>query len=568
MNTIVPAIQLNDFSFTYANSTESALRDINLSIQANHFTMIMGRTGSGKTSLVRTLNQIIPKFFKGKISGTVKLHGKQVENRTVTSFAGQIGMIFQDFESQLFSTNIQMDLAFGPENIGTPPEIIKHRMAEILKTFNLESLASRDPATLSGGQKQRLAIATILMMDPEILILDEPATDLDPESREKVYSIISHLVNKNRTVILIDHSPDYAQAAHSIIMMEKGSAVKHGPSSAILSDFPLLNRCGIRLPHISNVLRRMNIASETCDPAIAAELILSRYARPDSQDFPPSVSTVDADLQNDPVIETENVHFSYGNTPVLNGIDLTIRCGEFIAFIGRNGSGKTTLAKHFNGLLTPTSGVVKFKGRAVEKYSSREFAHLAGYVFQNPDHQIFRPTVYEEIAFGPENIGMTPEEIKSAVKIAMNTTGIAGRESDDPFMLTKGDRQRVAVASILAMKPDVIILDEPTTGLDYPDQLRMMELLQRLNQSGHTIIIITHSMTLTLEFARRAVVMADGKIIADGPVQSIFADRLTLDAASLKAPPLVELSRQFGFTARTIHEFTHPWESQFNKTAP
>lgn len=517
--------------------------------------MIMGRTGSGKTTLVRTINRIVPRFTKGSFSGTVHLFGSDIRTRSVASLAGDVGMVFQDFESQLFSTSIQLDLAFGPENMAVPPDRIAKRMDRILTQFQLTGLRDRDPATLSGGQKQRLAIATIMMLDPPVIILDEPTTDLDPESRDMVYRMLGQLRDQGRTVILIDHSPDLIRQADRVVLMDRGRIVRDATPVELVRHPGQLNRCGIRMPQIQECLWKLGLEPALSEPAEAAETIRKSAQTPDPKRYEILVARERSPRTGDPVIEIRDLLFSYDRQPVLNGIDLVIHRGEFVTLAGQNGSGKTTLAKHFNGLLSPGSGTLLLGGIPVQKWKAAELAGTVGYVFQNPDHQIFRPTVREEVLFGPVNLGLDDREADARVAEALETVGLTGYDDRDPFMLTKGESQRLAVASILAMHPQILILDEPTTGLDHPDQIRMMDLLTRLNRRGHTVIMITHSMTLTAQFADRVIVMENGSILTDGPVRDVFGRIDILIKTGLKPPPVTRLGLEFDMVVRSVDEF-------------
>jgi len=551
------AINISDVNFTYPRSQSTALKDIQFSLNTGCFALLMGRTGSGKTSLMRIINRIIPSFYKGSFNGEVKLFQKDISGLQVSSLAKTVGMVFQDFESQLFSTNSLLDLAFGPENMGIPPDEIQTHMDRIIDVFDLKEIINRDPVTLSGGQKQRLAIASILMLDPPILVLDEPTTDLDPEGTEKVLEILRKLRGEGRTIILVDHSTEYAESADNLVLMNAGQIKANNSPDQLICDFDLLGVCGVRKPQIRECLTGLGLDPVTSDPVSAAHIIRTKGLSPNQEHYESLVFEETKNTCGNQLIKVKDLHFNYNGDTVIDGISLTIHQGDFLALIGQNGSGKTTLAKHFNGLLQPSGGKVTFLDKPVANFKTVDLARNIGYVFQNPDHQIFCPTVREEVIFGPINIGMSEEQANRNVLEAIETVGLEGLENHDPFLLTKGERQRVAVASILAMHPQVIILDEPTTGLDYIDQIRMMDLLVDLNKKGHTIIMITHSMSMTVEYANRAVVIHDGKILADDSVRNIFKDNEILLTASLKPPPVTLLGLEFGMVVQSVQEFVN-----------
>jgi energy-coupling factor transport system ATP-binding protein len=336
--------------------------------------------------------------------------------------------------------------------------------------------------------------------------------------------------------------------------MRDGQIVSQGSPSEILLDALTIESCGVKTLPMIELFRSMNWPGSPLTVESAIELIQKHHL---IQTHERKVKTVPTDHpQSSPILKAEELRYVYPTYHVeaLRGIDLSIREGEFIALLGQNGSGKTTLAKHFNGLLKPTFGRMLVKNKVTTEYSHRELARFVGYVFQNPDHQIFAKTVAEEVGFGLKVQGEIVKTIERRVAEALEAVGLQGYEEKIPFALTKGERQRVAVASVLAAQPQVIVLDEPTTGLDYRHQRDMMEMLKRLNRLGHTIIIITHSMWVTAEYANRTIVMKDGGILSDGPTRSAFADEVHMNEASLSPPSLVRLSNWLGMEALTVEQ--------------
>jgi energy-coupling factor transport system ATP-binding protein len=449
----------------------------------------------------------------------------------------------------------------------TRPEI-KRRIDRYLSFVGLEKLRRREPATLSGGQKQRLAIGSVLTLEPEILAMDEPTTDLDPKGREEVLSLADHLKEKGQTLLVVDHEPEAAANARQVWLMKEGQVISQGPPSEILMDVSRMESCGVKPHPLVELFRSMNWPGSplTVESAIA---LMGKNQRIQPQELKVSPPP-DRTLKGQPLLNAAGLRYSYPTHAVeaLQGIDLTIHEGEFIALLGQNGSGKTTLAKHFNGLLKPTSGQMLVKNRAVTEYRHKEMARIVGYVFQNPDHQIFARTVLEEVGFGLKVLGESPKRIESRVAEALEQVGLKGYEDKVPFALTKGERQQVAAASVLATQPQVIILDEPTTGLDYRHQRSMMEMLKRLNRAGHTVIIITHSMWVAAEYAARTIVMKDGSILLDGPTRSVFRDEARLAETSLHPPSLVRLSNWLGAEALTVQQMVKELRSGNNCSQP
>ncbi|MCS7179372.1 MAG: energy-coupling factor transporter ATPase [Anaerolineae bacterium] len=544
------AISIQDLSFTYAETRRPALQHINGQVEEGTFVVIMGHEGAGKSTLCCSLNALVPRFFRGEYSGRVIVHNVEVAKARVAEMSRRVGLVLQDFEAQLFSTSVELEVAFGPENLCLPRDEIERRIDRYLRFVGLADMRRREPASLSGGQKQRLAIASVLALEPPILVMDEPTTDLDPIGREEVLSVADMLRQEQRTLLVVDHDPETAVDADQVWLMREGEVVAQGPPRQVLTDLALLESCGVQPPPTVALFQALGWPGQPLTVEEAITLIREHdLARPRPLQCPSTPTN------GRPVIlELRDVDYVYPTRAVeaLSGIHLQIREGEFLAIVGQNGSGKTTLAKHLNGLLKPTRGEVLFRGRPLGDIRRTEMARLVGYVFQNPDHQIFSNTVREEVGFSLRMAGMDPRAVEERVAEALAVVGLAGYEEEVPFTLTKGERQRVAVASVLAAQPQVIILDEPTTGLDYRHQRSMMEMLRDLHRRGHTVIIITHSMWVAAEYAERVVVMKDGRILVDAPTRMAFAQEPALAEASLRPPPLLRLGNWLGTSGLTL----------------
>ncbi|HID93370.1 MAG TPA: ATP-binding cassette domain-containing protein [bacterium (Candidatus Stahlbacteria)] len=540
------AIAIKGVVFTYKTGTK-ALNGIDLYVNEGEFVALMGKNGAGKTSLSLTLNGIIPKFLKGNFTGSVHIFGVDTKIQKIANLSKVVGLVFQDFESQLFSTSVELEVAFSLENFGIQREEIRKRVDESLALVGLGEYKNRNPATLSGGEKQRLAIASVLAASPSIIVMDEPTTDLDPLGKEHIFAIIKRLQKEKRTIIVVEHETEEVQSADKLIIMGYGKVAFNGKPEDVLKDIELLEQNGIRPIGITCVFK------STLNYEEAKQLVKKGRINPRAYE---ELVNKDRKALGEPLVEIKNLCHCYEEgTFALSDINLTIHNGEFIAIVGQNGSGKTTLVKHLNGLLYPTKGEVYIKGIDSRKWKRKELAKVVGYVFQNPDHQIFANTVEEEVAFGPKNFGVEADEINIRVKTALKSVGLVGYEEKDPFSLTKGERQRVAVASLLAARPEIIILDEPTTGLDYLETRRMMELIKKLNNMGYTIIIITHAMWVVCEYAHRTIVINDGKIILDGTTREVFSKEEILLSAHIRPPQLVRLSNILGKTLLTADEW-------------
>jgi energy-coupling factor transport system ATP-binding protein len=545
------AVSIEDLTFAYRGQETPALRGIRKEVQEGSLVVVMGHGGAGKSTLCASLNGIIPHFFRGRYQGRVMVKGLDVARTKVAEMSRRVGLVLQDFEPQLFSTNVELEMAFGPENLCLARGEIKNRIETYLPFLALESFRRREPASLSGGQKQRLAISSVLTLEPEILVMDEPTTDLDPQGREEVLAIARRLRKGKRTLLIVDYESESGIQADEVWLMREGQIAAHGPPEEILTDIPALQSCGVKVPGLVDLFARMGWPGKPLGVDEAVSFIETHKLALRKEPISPN-----PEMKRNSILRVEDLVYSYPGYgyEALRGINLEIGEGEFIALIGQNGSGKTTLAKHFNGLLKPGSGRVLLKGRLTSDYKQHQIARVAGYVFQNPDHQIFCNTVYDEVAFGLKTLGEPPSSMEKRVAEALETVGLSGYEKKVPFALSKGERQRVAVASVLAVRPEVLILDEPTTGLDEGQQRALMEMLARLNGRGHTIIIITHSMEVAAEYATRAVVMKDGEILLDGPTRWVFAQEERLREAALLPSPLARLSNRLGTRGLTVKQ--------------
>ncbi len=554
------AISIRGLAYRYRGQEKPALDGVDLDVAEGEFVVVMGPSGAGKSTLCTTLNGLVPHFFRGRMEGEVKVHGRSTRDGKVGEFAREVGLVFQDFEAQLFSTNVALEVAFGPENFSVERGEMRRRVEGVLGRVRLEGFEGRQPATLSGGQKQRLAIASVLAIEPRVLCLDEPTTDLDPIGKLGVFEIASELKERDDvTLIVVEHETEETLEADRIVILRDGRVVTDRPAREVLRDVDLLQESRIMPLGVTRFFHEMGFwqGQLPLTPAEGLREFRQRGWRIDPGRHRELVAGDEGREAGygEPLIEVEGLTHRYPNGLVaLEGVDLAVRRGEFLAVLGQNGSGKTTLVKHFNGLLEPTEGAVKVEGKKTTDQGIRKLGQTVGYVFQNPDHQIFSDTVADEVAFGPKIRGLEESEVEERVGEALAAVGLEGYEGEDPFGLTKGERQRVAVASVLAVRPEVLILDEPTTGLDYAEQRSMMDLVRRLNEAGSTIIVVTHTMWVVAEYAHRATVVRDGRVVLSGTVREVFAEEERLRDASLRPPHLVSMGNALGHTVLSVDE--------------
>jgi energy-coupling factor transport system ATP-binding protein len=549
-------IRLEGLSFRYRAGKDPALRDVTCHIRPGELVGLLGRSGAGRSTLAATLNGTIPHLVRGDLTGSVRIAGEDIHSKRPRDLADRIGFVFQDFEAQLFSTNVPLEVAFGPENLGVDRAEIARRVDRCLGLVRLSHLTHKAPAALSGGQKQRLALASVLALEPRILVLDEPTSDLDPAGRRELLDAIRSLRRTgDLTLVMIDPETDEMDWADRLIVLDGGRIALDGPPAVLWDRVDELDGLGVKPFTLAKLGRRLGLAGQWSDADAAAEAIRRAGWRAAREAAAQLRVPECARGEGGSLLEVEGLTHRYPDgTEALAGVSCSIRRGEFVAILGQNGSGKTTLVKHLNGILMPTTGDIRLAGRSLHGQPGTTLSRHVGLVWQNPDHQIFAERVWDEVAFGPRLQGLPESDVRQRVEEALDAVGLTGMGEADPFILTKGSRQRVAVASTLATKPEVVILDEPTTGLDYRELQGMMALTARLNAAGHTIIIITHAMDIAAAHARRVILMQDGRILRDGPTRDVFADEACIGRTGLTPPPVVQVANRLGVPALTLDE--------------
>ena len=521
-------IKLQNLTFTYAGSPEPVLKEINLTITDGEFVLLSGSSGSGKSSLVRCLNGLIPHFYGGQVRGTVEVEGLVTTNHALAQLATLVGLVFQDPENQLVTTDVEREIAFGLENLGLPRAEISKRLEEALDTVGISSLRCRSLHELSGGEKQKVAIASVLALKPQILVLDEPTSELDPQGAEDVLGIISRLNDElGLTVILVEHRLDRViHLVDRLIVLDQGRIVADGqPSKIMRAEYEKLDNIGFGFPPLVFLAQKLIKTGHQVNglplTVKQARTTLEAFFRA-VESPPPRVNKKPYGI---PVIEVEKLWFSYHKEPmVLKGIDLRLYQGEFIAVMGRNASGKTTLVKHFNGLLKPGKGKVLVNGQDIKKTTVAELARQVGYVFQNPNDHLFADTVEEEIAFTLKSLGF--ENIANRVNNALQRFSLAPYKKQYPRFLSGGEKQRVALASVLVAEPKVLILDEPTRGMDNALKTSLMQFLKEYRQQGNTVIVVTHDVEMAAAHAERIILLSEGKVVVDGHKKEVLSRAL------------------------------------------
>ncbi len=547
-------ITARDLSYQYITSASPVIKHINLTVNKGDYLVVVGPSGSGKSTLCLTFNGIIPQSITGIMSGDVVVDGLNTREHPVYELAEKVGIVLQNPESQLFAMSVEEELAFGPENLGLPREEILERVEEGLTVTGIQD-RDRFPFSLSGGEKQKLAIASMLTMQPSYLVLDEPTSQLDPQGKEEVYSVLEMLHRKGVTLVLIEHDTEHvAEHARNVIVLKEGGIVKCGSPKEVFSRVEEMRELGIQVPGVAEFtyeLYKRGIVKEVCTTLAETAFVVENLKKKVRKREAPSEKPV---RQGEPIIEVRDLSFKYDHY-VLKDITFSLHQGEILAVVGQNGSGKTTLVKHFNGLLRPSGGEVIVNGEHVKKKSVAEMARQVGYVFQNPDHQIFADTVFDEVEFGLKNLEVPEPERKERVINVLNQTNLCQYENTHPTALSGGEKQRLALASVLVMNPAILILDEPTTGLDLKSSRSIITLVKKLHHQNHTVILVTHDMNLVAEMATRILILREGRIAADGSPHTIFADHELLRENFLEEPQITKLSKMMGAgTCLTVEE--------------
>ncbi len=536
------AIEVKDLWWKYEGNSDWSLKGIDLTVEEGEFLGIVGPSGAGKTTLCLSLVSLIPFLSRGAMKGSVKIDGVETTSTKLKEIVKKVGIVFQDPEPQFVTMSVEDEIAFPMENrCFTREEMIK-RIDEAMRLTKISKLRKKYPHELSGGQKQRVAIASFLALRPDIMILDEPTSDLDPVGKTDVFSVISDLKkDHNITFVVVEHNTEeLAEFADRIVLLKEGKILREGSPNKFFTDVKFLKNSGVFPPQVTELGFLLNRKKQLPITLNQSKKIFKNFK---NTKF--TMEFVNRSYKSSKeIIKVSNLKFEYPDgTKALNDIDLEIGKGEYIAIIGQNSSGKTTLVKHMVGLLKPKEGSVEIYGKNTRETKVADVARKVGYVYQNPDHQLFCHTVYEEVAFGPRNLGVAEEKIKSRVMKVLKFVDLEKETETEIFYLGKGQRQRLAVAATLVMEPEVLIVDEPTTGQDMRQSQGIMSLLDDLNKQGKTIIIITHNMRLVAEHARRTIMLFKGKIVIDGPTREVFSKFKILKNAYTKPPQITILGK-------------------------
>jgi energy-coupling factor transporter ATP-binding protein EcfA2 len=545
-----PVIVIENLSYSYT-PTSKALTEISLTVYPGEYLAIVGANGAGKTTLCMFLNGVIPNVVGGRVAGSVHVCGMDTFEHHVYDIAQNVGLVLQDPESQLFSAEVRAEVAFAAENRGVPRAEMITRMQEVLKIVRLDELAARLSDELSGGQKQRLAIAANLIVRPKILVADEPTSQLDPIGKEEVFSTLASL-NKDfgMTVVIASHDVDEIQRyADRVIVLDHGCIILEGKPEQVFREIETLDRVFVHVPDLARLGSILHIdggrpLSLEVAPAVAQVKEWLGPGRVSAAAEPPSAALKPASDAN-LAVEAKNVTYAYpGNSkPAISDISFAIPKGQFVAMIGQNGGGKTTIMKCLVGLVKPTHGEIYLDGKPLKGQKVGAIATRIGLILQNPDTQLFCMSVEEEIRFGLQNLHLDPAEVTRRTEEALEITKLGHFREVYPFKLSLGDRRKVAVASIVAMRPEVLIFDEPLTGQDYRGRYDLVNLAAELHRAGHTVVMISHDMELVARYTQRTLVLGTGQLLLDAPTREVFDHVDLLRGTYIEPPEIIRLAQ-------------------------
>lgn len=556
-------IEIQELTFKYNGAKKNALEKISLEIEKGGFVGIIGESGAGKTTLCNCINGLIPHHYTGDFYGSVKVCGNDTFDIDAGKLALKVGSVFQDIESQITGYLVEDEILFGLENFGIPYNQIEKRITDSLDTLGISELRHKEIASLSGGQKQKVVIAAILALEPDILVLDEPTGELDPASSVQIFEMLKKLNEEKGITIVVAEQKIMllCEFVKKLIVLEHGTCVHYGEIRSTLTHQREMEEAGINCPRVLTLTGKMveqglapkdmKAEDSIClNAKEAAEFVKKVMGKklPDctdtSDDLQQLQESSDKAIDGDVVLEFSGVGFSYNETANVHDLNVKVHKGDFISIIGSNGAGKSTFSKLTNGLLKPSTGDVLVLGENTKKQKVSSLAKHIGFLFQNPDRQICCSTVREEIAFSLRNNGIDEDEIQARIEKTLNEFGFDG--NTEPFNMSRGQRQRLCLACLIALNPEILILDEPTTGLDYRECMEVMEKIQALNENGTTVIMVCHDMEVVLDFAKTILVMNRGEILGQGKTREVLSNHELLQRARLLPPQIAQVSMLLG----------------------
>ncbi|MBQ6426404.1 MAG: ABC transporter ATP-binding protein [Clostridia bacterium] len=547
-----PVIQFEHFGFKYDAQIEPTLYDINLSVYPGEKILIAGPSGSGKSTLAHCINGLIPFSYYGDATGSLRLNGKETRDMSLFEISKTVGTVLQDSDAQFVGLTVAEDIAFALENDCVPHSEMLERVAEAAATVGVPSVLSHAPHELSGGQKQRVSLAGVIINDVQVLLFDEPLANLDPSTGKTAIELIDDIHRQtNAAVIIIEHRIEDVlhRDVDRIVIVNDGRIVADLPPNEILCS-DVLKNCGLREPLYITALKYAGVQiTPDMLPQHIEDIVLNENAKALVSDWFENTPPAEQPAKGPVMFQAEHIRFSYANGhEAIRDVSFTVHRGEIMCIIGQNGAGKSTFSKLICGFETPQEGTMLLEGTDISPLSIKERAEHIGYVMQDPNQMISKTMIREEVGLALELDGLPREEIDRIVNDTLKVCGLYPFRNWPVSALSFGQKKRVTVASILSMNPEIVILDEPTAGQDFRHYTEIMEFLLELNRKGVTIIMITHDMHLMLEYAPRAVVFTDGKILCDDTPANILTNPELVKAASLKETSLFTLAVRCGLS--------------------
>ncbi|MCT8386688.1 ABC transporter ATP-binding protein [Leuconostoc mesenteroides] len=542
---VEPFIDFQHVTFKYHAQSEPTLHDVSFQIYPGEKVLIAGASGSGKTTLLRLLNGLIPQAYQGDITGELTINGKKILNQSLFDLSLQAGTVLQDSDAQFVGMTVAEDIAFSLENDNQPIKIVREKVAKWANRFGLGKRLTLAPQSLSGGQKQRTAMAGVLVDEGDLLLFDEPLASLDPAAGATAMALIDELQQeRNMTVVVIEHRIEDVLRAHvdRVIVMAHGKIVANDTPTAIIQA-GVLSANGLDEPLYIQLLRRAGVPVNKIPHVADVEKVDVSNFRDQIETLAEPVQTVTHD---DKQLLVQNLTFAYDQQePLFENLSTSIHEGEILGIVGKNGSGKTTLSHLLTGFLTPSGGDIQLDGRSLLSDSIKERADHIGYVLQNPNHMITKATVFDEVASGLRLRNIDEEQVTERVREMLQLVDLDGMRNWPISALSFGQKKRLTIAAVLVLKPEILILDEPTAGQDATHTSQLLSFLQNINITNHTtIIIITHDMHLLANFVQRALVVVDGQILADTTPAELLANEALVDAASLRTTSIYRLAQR------------------------
>lgn len=545
-----PIIEFKDFSFQYYTQAEPTLHNINLTIYEGEKVLIVGPSGSGKSTMGHCFNGLIPFSYKGEIKGSLKIAGIETKESNIFELSKKVGTVLQDADGQFIGLSVGEDIAFSLENDCVSQPEMKETVQKVADMVDMGTLLASSPFELSGGQKQRVSFAGVMVDDVDILLFDEPLANLDPATGKTAIDLIDKIKKQlNKTVVIIEHRLEdvlYRDVDRIIVVHDGRIHADMTPDELIASD--ILVEMGIREPLYATALKHAGVkVTKEMHAGRMDTLTLPEEAVKSLSDWYEAGKMPALETEKEDVLAAEHLSFQYTKKrKILQDINFHIKKGEMVSIVGTNGAGKSTLAKVICGFVKADEGRLLFEGQDMKDWTIKERSQKIGYVMQNPNQMICKPMIYDEVALGMRLRGMSEEEIEPKVDKALKICGLAPFKKWPVAALSYGQKKRVTIASVLALEPEVMILDEPTAGQDYRHYTEIMEFLKSLNDRGITIILITHDMHLMLEYTPHAIVISGGKKIGDATAVEILTNEDITSRASLKVTSLYELAVKTG----------------------